>query len=355
MKKRADGRWQKQKMINGEKIFFYSSEKTEKAAIRDIENQMLAYTSGLKKGPLFNRVADLWWEIAEKNISYQTTKSYGASLKRAQEHFQKKHIKDMTVKEINAFLADMGREGFAHKTVANQKSVLSLIFEHAVSLGILEYNICRSVTLPKGLKRVERPPASEHDELLSMAAADDFLFPFISIYTGMRKGEILALQWKDIDFENNIIFVTKSIEHVSNVPRIKPPKTKAGNRMVPLLAPVKEKFLQISPRWPDDFIISEDGGASPLTATKFRCMIKRFQKATGATCTSHQLRHSYATIAVENDLNAKSLQSVLGHKQISTTLNTYAAFRKKGLEKATEQLNSIFADKFSQKQVKEEE
>ena len=164
----------------------------------------------------------------------------------------------------------------------------------------------------------------------------------------MRKGEILALQWKDVDFEENTISVTKSIEHVSNVPRIKPPKTKAGNRLVPLLAPVKEKFLQISPRKPNSFIISKNDGKSPLTATQFRCMMKHFQKNLGASCTSHQLRHSYATIAVENDLNAKSLQSVLGHKQISTTLNTYAAFRKKGLDKATEQLNDIFSKKISQ-------
>lgn len=352
MKKRADGRWLKQKRINGETISFYSKEKTEKAALRDIENQMIAYSEGIKKGPLFSQIADEWWEIAEPNIAHQTTKSYKPSLARAKERFSKSYIKNITVLEINAFLTDMGRQGFAHKTVANEKSVISLIFEYAVSRGILEYNICRSVTMPKNLKKTERPPASEQDELISMTSADIWLFPFISIYTGMRKGEILALQWKDIDFDNNVIYVTKSVEHIGNAPRIKGTKTKAGERLVPLLEPVKERLAQIQPRKPNDYIISVTDGQTPLKNSDYQKLLKDFKQKSGAACTSHQLRHSFATIAIEHDLNAKSLQGVLGHKQISTTLDTYTAFRKKGLEKAADKLNTIFLEKASQSKVK---
>ena len=244
MKKRADGRWLKQKRINGETINFYSKEKTEKAALRDIENQMIAYSEGIKKGPLFAQIADEWWEDAYDQLAYQSAKSYRPALQRAKERFKNTYIKNITVRDINAFLNNMGRQGFAHKTVSNQKCVISLIFEYAIIKGVLEYNICKSVTLPKNLKKTERAPASEIDEIKTMISADIWIFPFIAIYTGMRKGEILALQWRDIDFEKNLIRVTKSVEHIGDKPRIKPPKTKAGIRLVPLPLPLKEHFLK---------------------------------------------------------------------------------------------------------------
>lgn len=76
---------------------------------------------------------------------------------------------------------------------------------------------------------------------------------YIAIMTGMRKGEILALQWKDIDFENDLIEVTKSVYHEGDQPLIKEPKTEAGNRIAPPASTLKGKAFGRSSKEPRTF------------------------------------------------------------------------------------------------------
>ena len=134
----------------------------------------------------------------------------------------------------------------------------------------------------------------------------------------MRKGEILALQWKDIDFDNNIIHVYKSIYHDGDKPGIKSTKTKASTRIIPLLNPLKERLLQQSNKDKETYLFSDDG-KSPLTNKRYNTLFNNYKKETGIQCTAHQLRHSFATIAFENNVDAKIIQEILGHKQLNTT------------------------------------
>lgn len=340
MKQRSDNRWVKVKTINGKRISFYSNEKTEKAATKDIERQMLAYSEKQKNGVTFKEAADEWWENALEKIAYQTAKSYKPAYRRAVERFGDEYIKEITAKQISLFLTRIADTGVSKKYVLNQKLIINLIFEYAVINDYIEFNPCASCTVPKHLKKAKRPPASVEDEKIAMVTADVWIFPFIAIYTGMRKGEILALQWKDVDFASRLISVTKSVEYVGDTPHIKCPKTEAGVRLVPMPAPLYDHFLKIKGK-PDEYIVS-DTGEKPLTHRRFRTMQKKYQEATGTKFTAHQLRHSYATIAFENDLNPKIVQNLLGHRQISTTMDIYTEFRKKSLDEAAEGINRMF-------------
>lgn len=340
MKQRADGRYVKVKTINGKRVSFYSNEKTEKAATRDIERQMLAYAEKQKNGVTFKEAADEWWENALEKIAYQTAKSYKPAYRRAVERFGVEYIKEITAKQISLFLTRIADTGVSKKYVLNQKLIINLIFEYAVINDYIEFNPCASCTVPKHLKKAKRPPASVEDEKIAMVTADVWIFPFIAIYTGMRKGEILALQWKDIDFTSRLISVTKSVEYVGDTPHIKCPKTEAGVRLVPMPAPLHDHLLKIKGK-PDEYIVS-DTGEKPLTHRRYRTMQKKYQEATGTKFTAHQLRHSYATIAFENDLNPKIVQNLLGHRQISTTMDIYTEFRKKSLEEAAEGIDRMF-------------
>lgn len=184
------------------------------------------------------------------------------------------------------------------------------------------------------------PSASESDEQIIKKSADIWIFPYIALMTGMRKGEILALQWKDIDFENNIISVTKSVCHNGDRPIIKAPKTEESTRYVPLLLPLREKLLGYHNKHPESFIVSDDG-TSPLSNRRFITLSKKFKEATGTTCTAHELRHSFATVAIENDIPPKVVQEILGHKQLSTTMDIYADLRKKSIIAAADKLNKM--------------
>ena len=221
----------------------------------------------------------------------------------------------------------------------NQRTVLNQIFNFAILEGDLEYNPCSAIQTPKNLKKTKRQAANKEDEIKVIESKDIWSFPYIALMTGMRKGEILALQWKDIDFDKNIIHVTKSAVYKGNRPFIKEPKTEAGCRIVPLLDDLKEFLIKQPNRKPDYFVVSETG-EEPLASRRFQTLSKHYKEQTGITCTAHPLRHSFATNAYEKEVDVKGIQEIVGHKHLSTTLNIYTHFREQSVKKAAEKLNS---------------
>lgn len=92
----------------------------------------------------------------------------------------------------------------------------------------------------------------------------------------------------------------------------------------------------------EHFIIS-DTGEKPLSNRRYITEYTRFKNETGIKCTAHQLRHSFATIAFECGVPVKSVQEILGHKQLSTTMDLYTDFRKKSFDDAASSLNAFLA------------
>lgn len=332
--KRPDGRLVKTitDPRTGKRKYFYGF--TE----REINKKIMEYTSAAEVGRSFSEVADEWWEEAEPSLAYQTVKVYKPAIKRAVEEFGEDSIKDIKPRDLNVFLQRMARDGFALRTVMNQRTVLNQIFTHAVLECDIEMNPCTAVQTPKNLKKTKRSAATPREEQIVIDNRDLWMFPYIALMTGMRKGEVLALQWKDVDFDKDLIYVTKSVAHKGDRPYITKPKTEAGERIVPLLDDLKE-FLMAQPnRFPDDYIIS-DTGEAPLTNRRYLTLSKHYKEQTGIECTAHQLRHSFATNAFENDVDPKSLQMIIGHRQISTTLDTYTDFREKAIKNVAKKLN----------------
>jgi hypothetical protein len=100
MTQRKDGRWQKSITINGKRVFFYSSEPTERKALKDIEQQLLAYTEKEEKGATFEEVAKDWFALASSDVEPLTAYRYECFLKRAVDWFGDWYIKDITALDI---------------------------------------------------------------------------------------------------------------------------------------------------------------------------------------------------------------------------------------------------------------
>ncbi len=332
--KRADGRLVKAitDPRTRKKIYFYGA--TEK----EINRKILEYRGQRERGRAFSEIANEWYDESAPNVAIQTLKSYKAGLKDAVAEFGMRYMRDIAPKDINSYLRKLANKGLSAKTVTQKRLVLNLIFKHGIIAGDIDTNPCLSAVMPKDMPKNTRTAASLEDEKKVRESADVWLFPYFALLTGMRKGEILALQWKDIDFEENIIHVTKSVCHQGDRPIVKAPKTEAGKRDVPLLIPLKEKLLKIEPRPADRYLIS-DTGEKPLTNRRFITLSRKFREATGVSCTAHELRHSFATVAFENDVPAKAVQEILGHKQLSTTMDIYTDLRKKSLYAAADILN----------------
>lgn len=337
MKRRADGRLCKTitDARTGQRVYFYG--KTE----REVNKKILEYTEQSSQGRTFTEVALEWWEDAQKRLARQSIKVYRPALHRAIEAFGNKYIKEITAGDVSVFLFKLAKSELAQKTISNQKGVVNMIFDFAVVSNDRKDNPCGYVSLPKTPPKAHRSPASPEDEAIVKNTHKVWIFPYIAIMTGMRKGEILALQWGDIDFQSNTIAVTKSVEHDGDRPIVKSPKTEAGRRIVPLLQPLRAVLLPMRGK-PFAYVVSDDG-ESPLTNRRYQTLWAQYQKITGIKCTAHQLRHSFATIAFECGVPVKSVQEILGHKQLSTTMDIYTEFRQKAAQEAAEIMNKGFA------------
>ena len=156
------------------------------------------------------------------------------------------------------------------------------------------------------------------------------------------------MTYGDIDRQNNVIHVTKSVYHEGTKPLIKQPKTEAGIRTVPILEPLKA-VLPIGP--PDRFLFSEDGGKTPLKHEQFKRAWRDWQIKTGATCTAHQLRHSFATMLLELDVDPKIAQALLGHSTEAMTREVYTHLRRDVLTQEAEKIDNLLKNTDSTQKI----
>lgn len=337
LKKRADGRYVRviKDERTGKRVYFYGTSE------REINKKIFDYQTRSERGRLFAEIAGEWWSLKHDSYASQSLKAFKPAYERALSEFGETPIKEIIPRDISAFLKKLAQfYKLSKKTIANQRTILNQIFEYAILENDIMYNPCTSVPLPNAKAGEHRSAASRQDEETVKNTPDIWLFPFIALYTGMRKGEILALQWGDIDFDKSIIYVTKSVYHQGDRAYIKAPKTKESIRAVPLLAPLREQLISL--RAKDDKYVISDDGTKPLTNRRYLTLFKRYKEQTGIMCTAHQLRHSFATIAIENGVPMKSVQEILGHQQLSTTLDIYTDFREKALRDAQTSLENAF-------------
>lgn len=320
MKKRKDGRYLKQITINGKAISFYSSAKTESKAIKDIERQLLNYRIKQENGKTFEEVAEEWRNEHFKTLAYNSIKSMAPALERAIEEFGGAYIKQITAKDVNSFIIKFAKKGFGFKSVTNQLQIVRQVLSFGMLEGYVDYNVAIAVKVPKNLPRTHRttPEPQVIKIIKSNTSAPFALFSLFALYTGCRRGELLALQYKDIDFINKEINITKSVYYISNKPYIKKPKTEAGNRKVILLPELEKHIPKLNP---DEYIFSHNG--EMLTDKKFQLLWRKYCKDLSIDITPHQLRHYYATRLYELNIDEKSAQDLLGHADIQTTRNIY--------------------------------
>ena len=305
----------------GKRIHFYGH------TDREIDEQIMAYTAAQERGRLFKEVSENWKAEHWPTLAPNTLRGYNPAYNRAVDEFGDTPVRQIRPQDIKRYINEFSRGGTARKTVTNQLLILNMIFSYAVESGDLDYSPCTHVSIPKNLPKTRREAATPEEEAIVKRSAHIWLFPFFILYSGLRKGEALALTWADIDFDNDVISVTKSVYHEIDKAAIKLPKTAAGIRTVPLLAPLKAELQKIPVGDPAAYLFSHDGGVSPLTDRRYTTLWANWAKATGVTATAHQLRHSYATMLFDCGIDVKDAQDILGHSTAAVTQDIYTHIR----------------------------
>jgi integrase len=236
------------------------------------------------------------------------------------------------VKPLHCFnvLNQMQNSDRKSSTIDSTKNLLKRIFESA-----LENEIVSSVPITKTMKypgngKTETRWLDVDEEKLFLECAKKHKhylnFAFI-LQTGLRYGELTGLKWSDIDLKRGIIHVNRSVSYFQDYGdiQVRPPKTQAGYRDIPL-SPIARDILKQMPKEKivgyENYIFNEDG--KPIKRSAYNMQLKRICEDIGIEPISiHKLRHTFATRCIEKGMNPKTLQKILGHSDISTTLNLY--------------------------------
>ena len=331
MTRRKDGLWQEVIKINGKPKYFYGKTKAEVLRkVREFEEKQ-------ETGRLFSEVADEWWREHEETIEWNTAKSYRPAKNRAIEEFGEKPIKDITPPEVSRYIKNFSKTR-ADKTTRTQLLIFNHIFKYAVEMGDVPFNPVRDLSVPEGLskEKITSPPQEEIEKVKTSTDCFFGMFAYWAMYTGMRRGELLALEWSDVNIENRTININKSLYYKGNTPCVKLPKTTTSLATVPILDALLTKIIPQKKG-----LVFPNAKGDYITNTQFNHYWERYQKESGINATPHQFRHAYATMLFEAGIPPEEMQILLRHAQLSTTMDVYTDIRDKKQKEVFSKVYSV--------------
>ena len=293
--------------------------------------------------PGFKTYAEEWYETYKANrIKSSTAYAYHLMLRQLFNQWEDTPIHQIGTKEIQEFLNE--RKHLAEKTLREMLITIKSIFESARRDGHIKENPAadKRIVIPSKKKTVRK--ALELDELRDILMSLDKLnemdrrYMMLLLFTGMRRGEVLGLKWEDVDLKKNVLHIERSISFPrgKNGCEIGTPKTDSGFRDVPI-APELMKVLQ--PLSSHGYII---GGEEPITLSIHRRMMERIGRTIDLHGASpHIFRHSYATLLNDAGASVKTIQSILGHSDVQTTINRYVHSREYRRQEAVKSVNKM--------------
>ena len=334
--KRADGRWQEKLTIqvNGRSQQKYFYGKTKAEVLRKIS----AFEQEQAAGPLFEKVADEYWYEAIESLAVNSQRNYKPAYTRAKKYFEHTHITDIQPIHIRQFMAHyIETNNPAKKTAGTQRQMLLNIFSYAFDKGYITENPVAGLKIKKGLSQTIRElPPDEEIRIIKNSWDKPFgMFAYWILYTGLRRSELLALTWEDVDLEENTVQVNKTLYYDNGRAAIKPPKTAKGDRVVPLMSALRKRLE------PGTGLIFTNTKGDYIAEKQFQRLWGRYAEQTGITSTPHQIRHAYATMLFDNDVDAKDAQELMGHAQLSTTQNIYTHIRDERRKKIRDKLIDV--------------
>lgn len=229
-------------------------------------------------------------------------------------------------------------EGLGNRRVQYLHTIIHGCLKHAVKWGLLTRNVADAVDAP-------RPQRREHSALIpeqigvllkSVEGHPLEMIVQLAIGTGLRRGEILALSWDDVDLDAGVIRVRRSLVPTKAGNRVQEPKTVKGRRSVPLprstvsalkhqRAKQAEHRLQLASLYQNNGLVCAREDGSPFQPGAVTQMFARLTKKAGLPpIRFHDLRHTHASLLLERGVHPKVVQERLGHSTILVTMDTYS-------------------------------
>ncbi len=300
---------------------------------------------------------DTWLATYLPNIEQSTKDGYKEKIdlyiKPSLGHVPLKALKN---NDIQIWVNNL-KKRLAPKTIRNAYNNLNAALKQAVVLRMIPYNPCEGTVLPK----LQKPQTNVYNIAQiqnALVAADDlstYLLILLGASVGLRRGEMAALQWKDVNLVKNTISICQSRVHTTLGIVQKAPKTQAGKRTITIgqnvanalrdAKSIYDNAVLNKPGFKDlGYVLFKDNG-EPFHPDSLTQKWERFVvKHNLPPIRLHDLRHSNATAMIAAGINAKVVQHRLGHANVSITLNTYTHVLPEMDQEAADKLNnSLFS------------
>lgn len=266
----------------------------------------------------------------------------------------KENIDNITTKDIQSYLNTL--KHYSNSEIKKVKEQFSLAFTEAINKGYLIKNPMAEVIRPKSIqeKKVVRALEIEEQQSLTnyLMSVPIIVEPFkvaylMQMYCGLRIGEALALRSTDINLQKNLVYVTRTLTTDKNKKVImgNTTKTYAGKREVPIPPFIRNDIItqmQIAENNKDRQLFLDKKGNYVRPNNASRHLTEKLKKMGIKGVTSHSLRHTFGTRCIEAGVRAVALQRLMGHTDISVTLNVYASIFNKYKEEELAKVNNYY-------------
>ena len=269
-----------------------------------------------------------WTILVLSTLKLSTQRGYRMVLgKRVLPCFGQRRLCDITKLDIQQFVADKFRQGLAWQTVRNAWIVLSSVLDAAVDYSYLNSNPARGVKFPlQGLRKEPKILNAEAlGKLLAQLREPYRSMVTLTVLTGLRVGELLALRWKMVDLTAGTIRVCESVFHG----QVQMPKSERSIRTIPIgpqtRVLLEEHRRRFGTQWSEEGLLFPNQLGGPhRECNLLERVLRPAAKAAGLErVTWHQLRHIHASVLHDIGVPAKITQQQLGHATVETTLNFY--------------------------------
>lgn len=326
--------------------------------------ELIAKYEGLNlenENVLFTAFLDKWLQSVKPILKPATWESYDKTVNgKIKPYFEQKNYRFREMKpeiftEYFVYLATEGKSngkgGLSYKTVKNIRGVLSSAYEYAIENSYIKDNPVLKSKMPSFAHSIKSDvpeySAEQVRKLLLFAKENDshiYIFLLLALYTGLRKGELLALTWDDVDYDKKLLRVNKSRtgSRKAITAQITTPKTESSNRKIPLNDTVLEALKDEKKRQDEhaeilgkgydkssSFIIRTVLGKPYVNLSAINRVVNRLTEKAGLPhCTIHGFRHSVASILDDNGVPIQDISVLLGHESVQTTERIYINRRK---------------------------
>ena len=347
--KRSDGLYKRSITIgrkeDGNPIRKYFYAKTIKELDRiasDYDRQRRMGTLSADENATFGQIAKVWLRDHKPLIGERQRQEYAGILSNHLAELHAIKLKELKPLHLQAIINRLATEGYAEKTLASIKQTASQVVELAMQNDIVFRNVFAKVSVPRIEGMTREPITDAQKELILQTWREHRMgIPaLIMLFCGLRRGEMLALTWRDIDLNTKTITVNKAVDYAKNGGEIKAPKSKAGNRIVPIPDAVLPA-LQVKRLKGSMMVCPAVKSDGMMSLQAYQCAWNSYQhflniKAGGRDAsrshpkviaikpfTAHQLRHTYATMLYDAGVDVKTAQKLLGHADLQVTMRIY--------------------------------